>query len=87
MDNSTALSDQRTLQIYACIRDWLLHKGMSPSLRDIGDECGMSHTSTITHLSRLEGMGWIEREYKIPRSIRLGTNAPDYRPPPNPSLD
>ncbi len=72
--------DPITRQIYEFIRDYLKTERRSPTQREIGEGCHVAHTSTLTHLARLEGMGWIEREHNMPRSIRLGPLAPDYDP-------
>ncbi len=70
--------DPTTRTIYEFIRDYLKTERRSPAQREIGDGCYIAHTSVLTHLARLEGMGWIEREPNIARSIRLGPLAPDY---------
>ena len=73
--------DSLTLAIYDFIVAYIREKGFAPSLRDIGRGCHLAHTSVYGHLGILEGKGWIAREYKVPRSIRLGEKAPDYVPP------
>jgi SOS-response transcriptional repressor LexA len=69
--------DPNTLEVYRFIRDYLEEEKRSPSIREIGDGCFVGHTTILTHLARLEGMGWIEREMNMARSIRLGEYAPD----------
>lgn len=72
-----------TRQVYEFIRDFHRREGFSPSLREIGEGCYVAHTTALTHIARLEGMGWVTREFLKPRSIRLAEFAPDY----NPELD
>jgi len=72
--------DPITRTVYEFIRDYLRDKRISPTQREIGEGCHIAHTSTLTHLARLEGMAWIERDHNVPRSIRLGELAPDYDP-------
>ena len=73
--------DSTTRDVYEFIRDYLQEEKRSPSVREIGDGCYVGHTTILTHLARLEGMGWIEREMNMARSIRLGDRAPDYDDP------
>ena len=76
--------DPTTRDVYEFIRDYLEEEKRSPSVREIGDGCYVGHTTILTHLARLEGMGWIEREMNMARSIRLGERAPDYDDPVTP---
>ena len=70
--------DPLTQTVYEFIVAYIREKGFAPSLRDIGKGCHLAHTTIYVHLGVLEGKGWIAREYKVPRSIRLGEQAPDY---------
>lgn len=72
--------DPLTRTVYEYIRDYLRQERRPPTLREIGAGCYVGHTTVLTHLARLEGMGWIEREIGRARSIRLGPYAPDYEP-------
>jgi len=72
--------DELTWRVYFFIRDYLREHRRPPTLREIGAGCYSSHTSILRHLDKLEGLGWIEREPNMPRSIRLGPRAPDYEP-------
>ena len=66
-----------TREVYAFVRDYIQENRRSPTLREIGSGCYISHTAVMRHLDKLEGMGWLEREPNIPRSMRLGELAPD----------
>ncbi|MAU09963.1 MAG: hypothetical protein CL607_09100 [Anaerolineaceae bacterium] len=66
-----------TRKVYIFVRDYIHDNRRSPTLREIGNACYISHTSVIRHLDKLEGMGWLEREPNMPRSMRLGDLAPD----------
>jgi SOS-response transcriptional repressor LexA len=68
--------ERRTLEVFQFIRLYLEGKNFSPSLKEIADACDMSKGNLSGYLGRLEGWEWIIREYKIPRSIRLGKKAP-----------
>lgn len=55
-----------------CIRDFLKDRGYPPTVRDIAKELGISSTSVVDyHLKRLEQAGWIERDPRSSRGIRL----------------
>lgn len=69
----------QTRRVYEFIRDYIREQRRPPTLREIGEGVFMAHTSALRHLAHLEGLGWIEREYNQPRSIRLGEQAPDYQ--------
>lgn len=73
--------DENTKRVFRFIWDALHDRHLSPTLREIGDGCFIAHTTVSNHLARLEGMGWIERDFNKPRSIRLGPNAPKTLPP------
>jgi DNA-binding MarR family transcriptional regulator len=69
-----------TREVYEFVRDFRRREGYSPTLREIGSACFVAHTTVLTHVARLEGMGWLTRDFLKPRSIRLGDLAPDYIP-------
>ena len=49
-----------------------LDKGYPPSIREIGEETGISSTSVVTYyLHQLEEWGYIERDAKFSRALRL----------------
>ena len=73
---SSQHEEARTLEVFQFIRDYIEEKGFSPTLREISVGCLMSRGNLPSYLGRLEGLGWVVREYNIPRSIRLGDDAP-----------
>ena len=73
----TDIEDKFRIQIFEYIRDYLReHEQLSPTYREIADGCFMATSTIAQHLAHLEAREWIIREYKIPRSIRLGKHAP-----------
>jgi SOS-response transcriptional repressor LexA len=68
--------ERRTLEVFQFIRLHLEGRNFSPSLKEIANGCEMSTANLYGYLGRLEGWEWIIRDYKIPRSIRLGKEAP-----------
>jgi repressor LexA len=65
-----------TQAVFDFIREHFARHGYSPTLREIGEGCFMSHTTVLRHLDRLEGKGWITRQLGTPRSIALSPDAP-----------
>ncbi len=54
-------------------------RGYVPSMREIGDEVGLSSPSSVTHqLNQLELAGYISRDPKRPRTIDVLIEVPGY---------
>lgn len=52
-------------------------EGRSPSVRDICAATGLKSTSTVhSHLKTLQNLGFISKEEKLNRTIRLANNTP-----------
>jgi SOS-response transcriptional repressor LexA len=69
--------DERTQAVFDFIRHSLEIDHISPTLREIGRACFLTHTAVLPHLARLEAWGWIVRDMGKARSIRLGEFAPE----------
>lgn len=62
----------RQQKILDAIRTEIEQKGYPPSMRQIGDIVGLASLSSVTHqLGRLETMGYIRRDPKLPRAIEV----------------
>ena len=62
----------RQQTILDAIRTEIEQKGYPPSMRQIGDMVGLASLSSVTHqLGRLENMGYIRRDPKLPRAIEV----------------
>lgn len=62
----------RQQKILDAIRTEIEQKGYPPSMRQIGDMVGLASLSSVTHqLGRLEAMGYIRRDPKLPRAIEI----------------
>ena len=62
----------RQQKILDAIRTEIEQKGYPPSMRQIGDMVGLASLSSVTHqLGRLETMGYIRRDSKLPRAIEV----------------
>lgn len=66
-----------TMSVYEFIRSFIQHKGICPTIREIGQGVHLSHSAVFAHLEKLEAKGWITREIGIARTIRLGAQAPE----------
>ena len=62
----------RQQKILDAIRTEIEQKGYPPSMRQSGDMVGLASLSSVTHqLGRLETMGYIRRDPKLPRAIEV----------------
>lgn len=62
----------RQQKILDAIRTEIEQKGYPPSMRQIGDMVGLASLSSVTHqIGRLETMGYIRRDPKLPRAIEV----------------
>jgi SOS-response transcriptional repressor LexA len=78
---------QRQRDIYDYIRDRIEVLGFPPSVREIGDQFGISSPNGVmSHLKALEKKGFIERDPQAARSIRL-LGAPTLNSPVTDLLD
>ncbi len=69
------LLTERQQRILACIRDFIRERGYPPTVRDIGREVGISSPSAVKYqLEQLERRGFIERDPRSSRGIRLSAS-------------
>lgn len=69
------LLTERQRRILACIGDFIRERGYPPTVRDIGREVGISSPSAVKYqLEQLERRGFIERDPRSSRSIRLSAS-------------
>jgi repressor LexA len=70
------LSD-RQRDIINYIRDFSRDKGYPPTIRQIGEAAGISSTSVVNYnLNKLEKDGYITRDLKVSRGVRLVESSP-----------
>lgn len=68
---------ERHQRILDFIADYQREYKHPPSIREIGEACGISSTSVVNYyLDQLEKSGNIERDRKISRGVRLTDSAP-----------
>lgn len=64
---------QKTFFIY--LKNKIADTGVAPSLRQAAAEFGVSHTAVASLLHTLEQKGWLQREGRYSRNIRLFTGS------------
>jgi repressor LexA len=70
------LSD-RQRDIINYIRDFSRDKGYPPTIRQIGEAAGISSTSVVNYnLNKLEKDGYLTRDLKVSRGVRLVEDSP-----------
>jgi repressor LexA len=70
----------RQRKVLEVIRDSVERRGYPPSMREIGEEVGLTSTSSVAHqLSTLERKGFLRRDANRPRAVevRVPARAPD----------
>lgn len=56
-------------RILSVIREYYTANGYAPSIREIGDQVGLSVSAVQHQLVQLERMGWIRRDPNRPRAL------------------
>ncbi|MFJ3128031.1 hypothetical protein ACIPJO_34670 [Streptomyces sp. NPDC086993] len=70
---STDAPTDRQAQILRVIRNWIADHGEGPSIRQIGEQVGLSSSSSVAYqLARLEDGGLASRTGRRWRSCHLG---------------
>ena len=67
-----SLPNERTEAIYTSIVDYRLTRGVSPTYREIAEDCGIDQARISYHLDHLERVGRVTRVPGQNRNIRLG---------------
>ena len=68
---------ERHKKILAFLQTYQGRMGYPPTIREIGEDTGISSTSVVNYyLDQLEKMGKIERQRKISRGVRLAGGSP-----------
>ena len=69
--DAATLSD-RQRRILEVIRDAIVLRGYPPSIREIGDACGLHSTSSVAYqLKQLEEKGFLKRDPNKPRAVDI----------------
>lgn len=70
-DDAPRLTD-RQRDIVDVIQEALADRGYPPSMREIGDACGLASLSSVTHqLARLQQLGYLRRVPGKPRAMEV----------------
>jgi repressor LexA len=63
---------ERQRQILDFIQEALKNRGFPPTIREIGEACGLTSPSSVSHqLAALEKKGFLKRDPKSPRAIDI----------------
>lgn len=63
---------ERQRKVLDAIEKAIAANGYSPTIREIGEACGLpNNTGVLRHLEALQKKGFLRREPRIARSIRL----------------
>jgi len=83
--------DKRARAVYEAVRGSIATHGYPPSLREIGEQVGLTSPSSVKHqLDKLERLGLVRRDPKRPRAMEVvgagsGMNPPSHTGRPVPS--
>jgi repressor LexA len=65
------------------MHDYVKERGFPPSIREIGEECGIGSTSVVNYnLNKLVDAGYIVRSGKVSRGLRIVAAIPGVSPAP-----
>lgn len=63
---------ESTILVLKFVHDFINDNGYSPTIREICDAIGLKSTSSVhTHLTKLETLGYLIKDYKKTRNIRI----------------
>ncbi len=69
----------RQAAVLSCIRTHMLRNHYAPTIREIGDEVGLSSTSSVKYqLDTLAELGYLRRDTRRPRTMELTELGMDY---------
>ncbi|MFM1865273.1 MAG: transcriptional repressor LexA [Actinomycetota bacterium] len=78
--DSDGLSD-RQRRILEVIQEAVRDRGFPPTIREIGEACGLTSPSSVSHqLATLEKKGYLKRDPKSPRAIDVVLPDSDFSP-------
>lgn len=61
----------RQREVLAYLHGQILHGGYPPTLRELADKFGVTRSAALGYLTALERKGYIRRERRVARGIRL----------------
>ncbi len=70
---------ERQAAVLSCIRTHMLRNHYAPTIREIGDEVGLSSTSSVKYqLDTLADLGYLRRDTRRPRTMELTDMGMNY---------
>ena len=72
--------DKRARAVYEAVREAIAAHGYPPSLREIGEQVGLTSPSSVKHqLDKLERLGLVRRDPNRPRAMEVVAGSTDAR--------
>ena len=72
--------DRRARAVYEAVREAVAAHGYPPSLREIGEQVGLTSPSSVKHqLDKLERLGLVRRDPNRPRAMEVVAGSTDAR--------
>ena len=72
MEAALAALDTRARAVYEAVREAVTAHGYPPSMREIGSRVGLTSPSSVKHqLDKLERLGLVRRDPRLPRALEL----------------
>src|SRR5690625_2481055 len=79
---------ERQRKIVEMIQTSLAQRSYPPSMREIGDACGLASLSSVTHqLARLQQLGYVQRVPGKPRAMEVIRDADGRLLAPEPAAE
>lgn len=78
---------ERQAAVLSCIRTHMVRNHYAPTIREIGDEVGLSSTSSVKYqLDTLADLGYLRRDTRRPRTMELTELGMNYGSAPTPEF-
>ena len=70
------VTEERLTMVMDYIRKFSEEHGYTPSVREIGKECGIKSTATVhSYLAKLQDKGYLNKETNKKRSVTIGKSS------------
>ena len=70
------VSEDKLIRVMDYIRKFSEENGYTPSVREIGKECGIKSTATVhSYLAKLQDKGYLNKETNKKRSVTIGKSS------------
>lgn len=70
------ISEEKLTKVMDCIRKFTEENGYTPSVREIGKECGIKSTATVhSYIERLQTRGYLSKTDNKKRAVTIGKSS------------